>query len=468
MIIYNFDRVDDVVSRLLGLAGSSSRKPIESLLSYFDREIRRIAEAILDTSEEHGKDGESVLLLMARKCLQQATQNDGVLQYHQYVAEKETHENGNQSIGSTGELEWTTFWKETVKNCPGPILFHPPASPTFHSFDFHLDQTPRYLFRTFDPKSSGHSDDEVVSSPASENRLVSSKMDILSLDDDHAFALVNLHMNPWRCKTKPHPNPDNLMSWTSSLLYAVQYALYRRYHYGCSSEEIKICVIDTGDFPRGQFVHAKRLLQAYYHFLHRKDMRDNFDTRLLVYIYQNGEYLSQGRVRHGGRSCVVSLARLEAAGLYSLYPELADPCGHVQWGVRTANLRSMWANQEFSTYKELHTALTMARSCFHSFQQLDLAAILLSFKRRELQMRKDESDESEEELEREEEQFSSVLDMNKLPEWGRQPPEVRQYLLALQTLQTGPVTEWNQRSKNRLPDEEMVQALQACFATRSL
>jgi hypothetical protein len=303
-------------------------------------------------------------------------------QYDRYKPEhKQQNPRSHQS--------WNAYLGNTLGNRleEPPLLFNPNSSPLFCSFDFHLDNVPRYLFRTFDWKSLGRSDEDIISSPATEIGTAYCKSDIFSLDTDLAMSIVDRHMNPWGVKDYENHPPDNFMSWTSSLLYAVQYALYRRHHFGCMSEEIKICVVDTHKFPRGQFIHAKCLLQAYYQVVKRIDMRHSISPRLLCYIYQNGEYLSQGLFNHraGGKSCLLSLADLERAGLYSLYPELAIPEQHSKWAITTANLRKVWTATHVPTSSsELEAAILLARSCFVDFDVLDMAIIILTFKRQKL------------------------------------------------------------------------------------
>lgn len=216
------------------------------------------------------------------------------------------------------------------------LCFNPTANPLFENFNFDLGRPPRFLFRTFDHKSSGHSDDTVVSSPAAKFGLPHHTKDIFTLDSDIAISIVDMHLNPWLRKNStdsdPHHN-DNFMSWTSSLLYVIQYAYYRRARYGCSLDQIKICVVDVSMFPLGQFIRSCTLLQAY-HGLGRSDgMQNLYSTRLLVYMYTFGEYLSQGYLVHRRycertqrtSSSVVSMACLEQNGIYTLYPELKDP-----------------------------------------------------------------------------------------------------------------------------------------------
>ncbi|KAL4876852.1 hypothetical protein BJY04DRAFT_210357 [Aspergillus karnatakaensis] len=389
-------RIETMISELIGRAGhyeQYNRGP----LSYFAEEIKRIALRIWT---ERG-DWQGIQL------------------------------NGDEQKAKVKQ-RWVIFWSTVLQNCPGPILFEPSTCPLVSPFDFHLDRVPRYLFLTFDQRSSGQSNEEVVASPASTAKTINSKLDIFSLDKDIATAMLERHLNPWEIKDYERRPP-------------VQYALYRRHRYGCTSHEIKICVIDTRLSPLGQFVPARRLLQAYYTLVKRVDMRHHFGTRLLLYIYQNGEYLSQGSINHKGRSCVVSLAVLETSGLYSLYPEFAVPERQAKWAITTAHLRKMWTEQHISSYREIEMALSLAQTCFVGFSVLDIAIILLSFKRRKLKRVRIE---------------------------GRKPQEVRQYLAAMHVLDSIPPV-LNRSTEDVYPGilivkldtgKEVIQDLLNCFS----
>ncbi|KAK8104573.1 uncharacterized protein PG998_011606 [Apiospora kogelbergensis] len=439
--------VDTVTTQLLEYMGSD-RFVIQAPLLYFKEELVHIAQGV----REKLAGGEESLLfaMMAKRCREEATRSDGTLQFDLYresVRGKEhtgpversnvyatciTNPGRNTRFRSEqdGELLWKESWSGfSLVSYPAPLLFNPEANTLFQAFDFYFDQKPQYLFRTYDSGSYGQSDEDIVASPARADRILTSKKDIFSLDENLGLSIVDRHMNPWRWKDYTSPIPDNFMSWTTSLLYAIQYALYRRHRYGSNSADIKICMIDTRRFHDKQFIHAKRLLEAYYKFVKRDDIRHFYDTRLLVYIYQFGEYLSQGEVYHAGRSCTVSLASLEDNGLLEMYPEFADPRGHATWAIRTLELRSLWGEQQKTSEKEMREALTLARSCFASFDALDVAVVLLSFS----------------------------LHENKVEEWARKPQEVRQYFAALEVVKSR--TQQHGCTTGAVTDEDVIQSL---------
>ncbi|KAK6844085.1 hypothetical protein PG987_004945 [Apiospora arundinis] len=464
------DIVDAVTTQLLEYLGSD-RFAMHAPLLYFNHDLKQIAQGVLE--KRPGKEESLLFVMMAKICRKEATKPGGILQFDRYreallereragptefsngYAARSTNPGRNTGVGGGQDerLLWKKFWSGVVLiNHPAPLLFNPEANTLFKPFNFHLDQKPRYLFRTFDPRSYGQSDENIVASPARINRNPTSKDDIFSLDADFGLSIVDRHMNPWRWKDYTSPTPDNFMSWTTSLLYAIQYALYRRHHHGSSAEDIKICMIDTRRFHDRQFIHAKRLLEAYYKLVKRDDMRHFYDTRLLVYIYQFGEYLSQGEVHHAGRSCTVSLASLEDNGLYEMYPEFADPRGHTTWALRTLELRSLWGEQQKTTENEIREALKLARSCFAGFDALDVAVVLLSFRCREPKQSSSGA--------------SSKLDLHEsnVEEWARKPQEVRQYFTALKVAKSrtqlhGYIKDNSADQAISVTDEDMIQSL---------
>ena len=148
---------------------------------------------------------------------------------------------------------WPDFWIRVLNNSPtGPTLFYPRASFDTQSLNFEF--IPQYLFRVFDRDSSGENNESVIASTASIiGSHERSRTDILTLERHRATELLYAHLN------KPcfdGEESDNLMSWTSSLLFAIQYAVWRCRVRPKQPSDIKICVIDTRNFPQGQFAQV--------------------------------------------------------------------------------------------------------------------------------------------------------------------------------------------------------------------
>jgi hypothetical protein len=131
--------------------------------------------------------------------------------------------------GGQKRQDWVDLWARTLNNTPrGPALFCPHAS--LQSQKLNMDM-PRYLFRTFDTKSSGLSNESVVASLASTTRkLDDERVDILNQEPEKVAISLHMHLTK-HCFGGMHQ--DNLMSWTSSLLVAVQYAIYRAHTLRC-------------------------------------------------------------------------------------------------------------------------------------------------------------------------------------------------------------------------------------------
>lgn len=292
---------------------------------------------------------------------------------------------------SRREPEWIGFWVQALNKCPhGPTLFDPRRSLLVRVP--RLTDVPRYLFRAFDKSSSGLSDGRVVASEESISLSAGerSRVDLLSRPQAEAAKMLHNHLHK-PCFGAGEPD-DNLMSWSSSLLFVVQYAIWRSRHHARRTtqtpKEVSICAIDTTKFPRGQFARDMELIRIYGETAEADyDMRKFFDFRLNSSEFDNGEFLSQGKVHHAGRSCVISLDQLVQAGLFDLYPELAEgtagASGKERWTNRVLSLRSGWStNNHPTTRHDIQTALGLARTCFEAFDVTDVALLLLAFKNR--------------------------------------------------------------------------------------
>lgn len=377
------------------------------LLSHFDEQIRAIVREVLD----HTSGGE-VWWKVAEECYNQATRPFGSLdaddyfdpleeaclespydpdieseEYYEhenrlnvdedYAAAFEEQVNRRSDARRKDRQSWPEFWITVLNNAPGgPTLFYPPAG--LHMESLHLDALPRYLFRTFDEASSGRNDARVIASKASiVGPQESSRTDLLALQQRRATELLHEHLNKSCFSGK---GSDNLMSWTSSLLFAVQYAIWRaRFR-----RNIKICIVDTRNFPKGQFAQDLWLLRAYHGTAKQigGDIEKFFHFRLENKDFYNGEYLSQGKLNHAGRSCVISLDHLLDAGLLQLYPEFGDARGREKWTKRVRELRQNWSAEQGTTDQEIQLAFEVADKCLAEFDSSEIAFILLTFKNR--------------------------------------------------------------------------------------
>lgn len=119
-----------------------------------------------------------------------------------------------------------------------------------------------------------------------------SRGDVLSLPAAKAVLMLHTHLDK---PCKGGEMWDNMMSWTSSLLFAIQYAIWRRKQFGCAPDAIRLCVVDTTRFPLGQFAPDHWLLQAYRDIACRMspEISGFFKFRLNDERYYNGDFLSR-------------------------------------------------------------------------------------------------------------------------------------------------------------------------------
>lgn len=421
-------RVLDYIKAL----GIGEEALVGKLLSHFDSKLSSIVKGVLEKSTDTDHDGSSgVIREVLEKCYSQSLDPKGTLHVDSYIIEQneaslawpfdpdfeseeyyqhqdllDLDEGYARSFRLRCEEKamreeeekrrkceiWMRFWVGALSKCPdGPTLFYPPASINSLSQPCDTGDVPRYLFRVYDKASSGQSDETVISSEESisADNLAHSKVDIFSRGKKEAAMMLHGHLNK-PCLGRGDEN-DNLMSWSSSLLFLIQYAIWRCHKRGgldAWQHEVKICAVDTSLFPRGQFVRDMNLIRAYHQSsASHQDIRPDFHLRLNYPEYDNGEYLSQGKLYHAGRSCVFSLGKLIQAGLHDLYPEFADPKSTHLWTNRVKDLRFQWfGSREYPTTRaEMKTALRIAQECFKDFNApTEMALLLLSFKNRKL------------------------------------------------------------------------------------
>jgi hypothetical protein len=253
-----------MVTHLTSLGNSNApsvfeSSPIEKLLSHFDTKIKEVIRKVLDKAED-----QDILWKAAEECYMRAKTRGGSLDADNYYIPLEEsylawpfdpdfetdqyYEHQDRldldnlhaqvyrkraerrfEAGGQKRQDWVDFWARTLNNTPrGPTLFCPHAS--LQSQKLNMDM-PRYLFRTFDTKSSGLSNESVVASLASTKRkLDDERVDILSQEPEKVAISLHMHLTK-HCFGGMHQ--DNLMSWTSSLLVAVQYAIYRAHTLRC-------------------------------------------------------------------------------------------------------------------------------------------------------------------------------------------------------------------------------------------
>ncbi|KAJ5875423.1 uncharacterized protein N7473_012770 [Penicillium subrubescens] len=172
---------------------------------------------------------------------------------------------------------------------PEQLLFNP--SPNSGIDETILNNIPRYLFRLATPNSAGITNERWVCSESVRQNTPSSMEDVFfNMDNEKQIKVARIldsHLW-WRQARNPD---DNFVSWTSSLLFVLQYIYYRHYKDGTSLAEIKLYVVDTMKFPRGTFMLDLNLIDIF------RDYNDGLENLWSLRNRPNlyfGEYLSQG------------------------------------------------------------------------------------------------------------------------------------------------------------------------------
>ncbi|KGO78348.1 hypothetical protein PITC_059610 [Penicillium italicum] len=192
-----------------------------------------------------------------------------------------------------------------------------------------LDEIPRYLFRVASPCSNGTTNKTYVRSESAYQNHISSTEDIFSdLNDEKRITIahaLNLHLRWW----VDDKSKDNFVSWTSSLLFAIQHIYYRHLSPtdNSSLEKIELYVIDTTLFPKGTFLSDLDLIDTFYEYddhLPWKNL-ENFRNLRNNTEHYFGEYLSQGSLKIEGTCEIMSAESLFKDGrLRRLQPQFCE------------------------------------------------------------------------------------------------------------------------------------------------
>jgi hypothetical protein len=275
---------------------------------------------------------------------------------------------------------------------PEYLPFHP--SGKYESLRQNLSAIPRYLFRISSPQSDATTDETWVKSKDAMLGRGTATRDIFEEPDGPATeTLLDKHLR-WRGHADGH---DNLVSWTSSLLFALQYIFYRHNHWkdGSSLEHIHICIIDTTAFPRGVFIQDLDLIRAFKEFdqstsgysglqnLHWMRTRGQPSFQGSFYF---GEYLSQGSWRIEGRCQIVSAQSLIDSGLFILRPELEESmtARRAEWSNRVIELRELFYHPEARTTSQAEeSAALQLATLFRPGWRLPFVANLLALTHRD-------------------------------------------------------------------------------------
>lgn len=250
---------------------------------------------------------------------------------------------------------------------PDCLVFNPTGDRTWLRETF--DDVPRYLFRVSTPRSSGDTDRFWVKSKDSVIDPTTSSVDIFSGDDDYRTASMPYRHLCWR------EGADNFVSWTSSLLVALQYIFYRHTSPkdGSRLDDINFCIVDTTRFPRGVFLRDMDLIKVYYSYSTElegfRGLRQRQHPSHSGFFYF-GEYLSQGALKVEGKCQIISAQAMIDAGLFTLQPfrtmENRLPNGS-RWANEVVRLREPFYSTTEDAQQTPHEELLAAKAISDRF-----------------------------------------------------------------------------------------------------
>ncbi|KAL4758347.1 uncharacterized protein BDW70DRAFT_142007 [Aspergillus foveolatus] len=255
---------------------------------------------------------------------------------------------------------------------PTSLVFDPSEIVRPHTPLFNDNFTPRYLYRLVAPQSAGITNTSSVVPPM----VHGYSKDIFQLPAPKAANLLLNHLL-WQ---RGHEDGCNLMSWTSSLLFALQYALYRHRKDGDDLRHIHLIILDTTLFPAGTFIQDMEIMRAF----------QAADPRLQKFVefreseYYFGEYLTQGRLAIQNRCACTSVQKMIDFGLFGLQPALADKTQWQWWPKRVLFFREQFESGQCvpTTDGDVETAVEMARQCFGGHWTVPGAIMLLALRPR--------------------------------------------------------------------------------------
>ena len=271
----------------------------------------------------------------------------------------------------------------TYDHSDAPLRFDPNPFQQDLMPSFSSNTVPRYLFRISAPKTAGRTTASEIIPPALISCQVDNTKDIFRLKPENAAALLNAHLR-WQ---KTHEPNCNLISWTSSLLFALQYGLYRHLKDYDKPDlaQVFLLIIDTSQLPKGIFVKDIEAINSINFYSHGqiKDLSDLFKLRKGEWYF--GEYLTQGKLNIEGACAVTSMQKMIDLGLFELQPDLEDRDKWNSWADRVVELRrpiKYSRDSPLVTRTEVRKAIFIAQGCFGDRWTVPVAAMLLALKPR--------------------------------------------------------------------------------------
>ncbi|KAK4076870.1 hypothetical protein Purlil1_12552 [Purpureocillium lilacinum] len=266
-----------------------------------------------------------------------------------------------------------------LDRCSACLRFNPTGDAA-EKIRAKLSQTPRYLFRVYDKKTSSATDARWVRSLDAINAERNHASDIFMRSDTRAVAQeLNEHLRWWHTTS----GKNNIVSWTSSLPFAFAYGVYRNTSERLKSpvQEIHLCVVDTSKLPHGAFINDLDLMQEYsgefgpdehipiwirnqpstgpwrqfglpnlIEFRRTPDKDGRRHGQFSAYNYF-GEYLSQGALKIESACTILSFNKILGPNLYTIYPGFGCKANRDQakWATAVLELREAFYDGDIDT-----------------------------------------------------------------------------------------------------------------------
>ena len=291
---------------------------------------------------------------------------------------------------------------------PHSLTFKPTAEQRAQMPLFPANRVPRYLFRVYDRYSVGETTEDVTKPGGAapdrnttpvlwadkEARWKSTRnRDMFSQRREVAAELLWRHLR-W---TRDHEHRCSLVSWSSSLLVVLQYALFR--HKGrkepprADLADINLLVLDTRDFPPGTFAIDMELMASFEGIYWRLD---KFIEMRRGKVYRFGEWLSQGVLDLRGRCVQTNMQRLlHDCGAFELVPTMRNKVSWNKWANAIVEHRrchfesSLSSSSSNATHADVRLAIGTAQACFGGRWTAPMAVALLSLVHRGGEHRED-------------------------------------------------------------------------------
>lgn len=281
-----------------------------------------------------------------------------------------------------------SFQSLAVKDDSDKLQAHAKCLPFKPGPDFGISpgKVDRYLFRLFDSHSDGSTNNKWVKSKDADKAEFQYDRDVFDRENRHEAAQALRRHLQW--KGQPGEE-DNFVSWSSSLLFVLQYAFYRKaYFSGHKLEDMRLCIVDTTKLPDGVFLSDTVLIEAFsrYDPTNIKSLPRLKTLRQSQYYF--GEYLSQGALYIEECCAIVSMDSIVANGLYDLREEFQGAAQSLNkiWAKEVLRLRQAFSSSEaerpaLATERELDAALRIGHS-YGSIWKLPIALAFLALKPR--------------------------------------------------------------------------------------